>query len=124
VSARLVLEIALSGLLFHAEEIPEAPCTFGQRCVTEPAGKKQNLAGHPERSEAKSKDLTASRRGNSPGFLDFARNDVAILPRKISSDDGFPAEDSCARGNSARFAPAVRDEDDPAGAGCELLPAN
>ena len=34
-----------------------------------------NFSRHPERSEAESKDPVAVSQGNSPGFLDFARND-------------------------------------------------
>src|SRR2546428_9036866 len=43
------------------------------------------------------------------------------LPRKISSGDGFPAEDSYAPDNSARFARALRDVANRAGAGYEPL---
>ena len=37
-------------------------------------------AGHPERSEAESKDPVASRLGFITGFLDFARNDMLLQP--------------------------------------------
>ena len=40
--------------------------------------------GHPERSEAESKDPAALRTGIATGFLDFARND-----RPVSSSFGF-----------------------------------
>jgi hypothetical protein len=36
---------------------------------------RQNLCRHPEQSKAKSKNPVAVSRGNSSGFLDFARND-------------------------------------------------
>jgi len=34
--------------------------------------------GHPERSEAESKDPATTPRGNAAGFLDFVRNDMFL----------------------------------------------
>ena len=39
---------------------------------------RQIFCGHPERSAAKSKDPVAVSSADSPGFLDFARNDKLI----------------------------------------------
>ena len=40
--------------------------------------------GHPERSEAKSKDPAAVPSGSAAGFLDFARNDDAERPQRVT----------------------------------------
>ena len=78
-----------SRVLLEAREANPDAAEFSQENAGEAAAR---ISGHPERSEAKSRDPAAKPQGNATGFLDSARNDASFvavrLPDLIIVDGG------------------------------------